>query len=93
MGWHEGPLAGFDTETTGTDPETARIVTAAVIVHGPEPVDARWLVNPGIDIPAEATAVHGISTETAQAQGLDPADALARSSRSWRWSSPRASRW
>ena len=76
-GWHEGPLAGFDTETTGTDTETARIVTAAVIVHGPGPVDARWLVNPGIEIPAEATAVHGISTETAQAQGLDPADALA----------------
>ena len=73
-GWHEGPLAGFDLETTSADPETARIVTAAIVVRGEgrAPETLTWLVNPGIDIPAEATAVHGITTERAQAEGMDP---------------------
>ncbi|NED90952.1 3'-5' exonuclease, partial [Streptomyces sp. SID11233] len=31
MTWYEGPLTGFDLETTGTDVEHDRIVTAAVI--------------------------------------------------------------
>lgn len=84
-GWHEGPLLGFDTETTGVDPETARIVTAAVIQrfprdwHGPRrPLDddASWLVNPGVEIPAEASAIHGITTERAQADGMHPARAV-----------------
>lgn len=76
-GWHEGPLAGFDIESTGTDPETARIVTAAVVVRGGrrEPETLTWLVNPGIEIPAEASAIHGITTERAQAEGMDPAKA------------------
>lgn len=76
-GWHEGALAGFDLETTGPDPETARIVTAAIVVRGGsgEPGTLTWLVNPGIEIPAEATAVHGITTEQARADGMDPVKA------------------
>ena len=31
--WYEGPLAAFDTETTGVDVETDRIVSAAVVVQ------------------------------------------------------------
>lgn len=76
-GWHEGPLAGFDLETTGPDPETARIVSAAIVVRGGvrKAETLTWLVNPGTEIPAEATAVHGITTERAQAEGIDPARA------------------
>lgn len=76
-GWHEGPLAGFDLETTGPAPETARIVTAAIVVRGSnrEPETLSWLVNPGIEIPAEATAVHGVTTERARADGMDAAKA------------------
>ena len=71
-GWHEGPLAGFDLETTGPDPETARIVTAAVMWRGtPQDGGSNWLVIPEEDIPAEATAVHGITTEHARAEGMD----------------------
>lgn len=71
MGWHEEPLVGFDLETTGTEPLEARIVTAAVIgVRGGEPVRHRaWLADPGIRIPAQASAIHGISSERAAAEG------------------------
>ncbi|MEU8581412.1 exonuclease domain-containing protein [Streptomyces abikoensis] len=67
MAWHEERLVGFDLETTGTDPSTARIVTAAVVeTKGGEVVAGRlWLADPGTPIPAEATAIHGITTERA----------------------------
>ncbi|MGK2932027.1 MAG: exonuclease domain-containing protein [Solirubrobacterales bacterium] len=72
MSWHQGPLAAFDIETTGTDTENDRIVTAAVGVVGAEleTVSTTWLVDPGIEIPAEATAVHHITNERVQTEGL-----------------------
>ncbi|PKV88581.1 3'-5' exonuclease [Streptomyces sp. TLI_146] len=71
MGWHREPLVGFDLETTGTDPLEARIVTAAVVgVRGDEAVRQRnWLADPGIRIPAQASAIHGISNERAASEG------------------------
>jgi DNA polymerase-3 subunit epsilon len=79
MGWHRDLLVGFDLETTGTDPLTARIVTAAVTeVRDGEPVRHReWLVDPGVPIPEEATAVHGISTDRAAADGRPAVEAVA----------------
>ncbi|MEU7060625.1 3'-5' exonuclease [Streptomyces sp. NPDC046197] len=78
MGWHRELLIGFDLETTGTDPHSARIVTAAVIeVRGGEPGGRReWLADPGVEIPPDAVAVHGISNERAAAEGR-PADRVA----------------
>ncbi|SEN34013.1 3'-5' exonuclease [Actinacidiphila rubida] len=87
MAWHEDLLVGFDLETTGTDPRQARIVTAAVTeVKSGEPVRHRaWLANPGVPIPAETTAIHGVSTQRAAAEGrpapevvAEVADALRR---------------
>ncbi|MGS2591145.1 exonuclease domain-containing protein [Streptomyces hebeiensis] len=71
MTWHGEPLAGFDLETTGTDPLEARIVSAAVIeVRGDEVIRRRsWLADPGVRIPEQASAVHGISSERAAAEG------------------------
>ncbi|MGP9017874.1 3'-5' exonuclease [Streptomyces sp. BR1] len=71
MGWHHAPLVGFDLETTGTDPLEARIVTAAIVgVRDGEAVRQRsWLADPGIRIPAQASAIHGISNERATAEG------------------------
>ncbi|GAA3506787.1 3'-5' exonuclease [Streptomyces prasinosporus] len=82
MGWHREPLIGFDLETTGTDPREARIVTGAVIeVRDGEPVGRReWLADPGVPIPADAVAVHGVSNERAAAEGrpaAQVADAIA----------------
>jgi DNA polymerase-3 subunit epsilon len=59
--WHAEPVVAFDTETTGTDPATARIVTAAVVhMHsGERPKPVRWIIDPGVDIPDEAAQVHG----------------------------------
>ncbi|MEU7647970.1 3'-5' exonuclease [Streptomyces huasconensis] len=78
MGWHQELLIGFDLETTGTDPDEARIVTAAVIeVKAGETLGHRtWLADPGVPIPAEAVAVHGVTNERAAAEGR-PADAVA----------------
>ncbi|MGA4845975.1 3'-5' exonuclease [Streptomyces sp. G5(2025)] len=78
MGWHQELLIGFDLETTGTDPDEARIVTAAVIeVRAGETLGRRtWLADPGVPIPADAVAVHGITNERAAAEGR-PADAVA----------------
>lgn len=30
MSWHNGPMVAFDTETTGTDPLEARIVSVCL---------------------------------------------------------------
>ncbi|MEU1116181.1 MULTISPECIES: 3'-5' exonuclease [unclassified Streptomyces] len=82
MGWHQELLIGFDLETTGTDPSEARIVSGAVIeVKAGETLGHRtWLADPGVPIPAEAVAVHGITDERAAAEGRpaeEVADALA----------------
>ncbi|MCF2532996.1 exonuclease domain-containing protein [Yinghuangia soli] len=74
-GWHQGPLAAFDTETSGIDVGTDFIVTAAVCDS--TGVRHTWLIHPGDrEIPAEATAVHGITTEHARAHGRPAAECL-----------------
>ncbi|WP_405589092.1 3'-5' exonuclease [Streptomyces sp. NBC_01190] len=79
MAWHEDLLVGFDLETTGTDPRQARIVTAAVTeVKSGEPVRHRaWLADPGVPIPAETTAIHGVSTERARTEGRPAPEVVA----------------
>ncbi|MFI5809290.1 exonuclease domain-containing protein [Streptomyces sp. NPDC051561] len=74
--WHTSRLVAFDLETTGVDTEVDRIVTAAVIgLGGGGQTDSHeWLADPGVDIPAEATAVHHITTEHAKAHGEPAAD-------------------
>ena len=54
-------ILAIDLETTGTDPATARIVEIAIVPVDPPgpPRDRR--INPGVRIPPEATAVHGIA--------------------------------
>lgn len=73
-----GRLAAFDIETTGTDPQSDRIVTAAVsLAGGGLPTESRaWLVDPGVEIPAGATEVHGITTEQARAEGRPAPEAV-----------------
>ncbi|HEY4915857.1 MAG TPA: exonuclease domain-containing protein [Solirubrobacteraceae bacterium] len=78
MSWHRGRLAAFDIETTGVDPEHDRIVTAAVslVGGGRESEHLSWLVDPGMEIPAGATAVHGITTAEARAEGRVSSEAV-----------------
>lgn len=70
--WVERPLVGFDLETTGVDVETDRVVTAN-LTYQTANGDIRvknFLLDPGIEIPEGAAAVHGISTEKARAEGM-----------------------
>lgn len=69
--WHEGPMVPFDLESTGVSTDTDRIVTAcvAVIEPGRPPAIDNWLIDPGVEIPGAATAVHGITTEQARNDG------------------------
>ena len=59
------PLCFFDLETTGTTITQDRIVEIAVLKLMPngEIVEKSNLVNPTIPIPAESTAIHGITNE------------------------------
>jgi DNA polymerase-3 subunit epsilon len=79
--WHDGRLVAYDSESTGVDVETARIVTATFLSIASaddkrETNEVHFLVNPGVDIPAEATAIHSITTEQARAEGVDPVGAI-----------------
>lgn len=80
MSWHLGRLAGFDTESTGVDVESDRIVTACIVEvgGGTPPSPANWLLNPGVDIPKGASDIHGITTERAKAEGQDAAGGIAQ---------------
>lgn len=76
--WHH-ELGVFDLETTGVDVESSRIVSAHVGLldaHGAVIERHDWLVDPGVEIPAGATAVHGITTEHARASGVAAAQAI-----------------
>lgn len=72
-------LAVFDLETTGVDVESSRIVTAYIGVidsDGTVLSGRSWLADPGIEIPTGATAVHGITTESARADGRAAEDVV-----------------
>ncbi|WP_042364372.1 exonuclease domain-containing protein [Streptacidiphilus neutrinimicus] len=77
--WYEGALASFDTETTGVDVERDRIVTAALVVQerpGGPLLRQNWVVDPGLPIPAQATAVHGLTDAWAREHGAAPGPAM-----------------
>ena len=76
--WSMHPRAAFDLETTGKDPRTARIVTASIVVVDEAGVVAdihEWLADPGVEIPEEAAAIHGVSTAHAREHGR-PSDVV-----------------
>ncbi len=70
----ERPLAFFDLETTGIRIGRDRIVQIGIVSLLPDGSRVSWqsLVDPGMPIPAEATAVHGITdTDVLGAPTLD----------------------
>jgi DNA polymerase-3 subunit epsilon len=81
--WPQPILAVVDCEATGTDPKTSRIVQVALIIVLPdgsvlEDASVCTLVDPGVPIPPEATAVHGITEEQLRADGAPgPIEALS----------------
>lgn len=78
MNFDASRMLSFDLETTSVNPKEARIVTSALVRIDGRDVDAReMLADPGVPIPEEAAAVHGITTEKAQAEGRPHDEVLA----------------
>lgn len=75
--WLESPWLVLDTETTGLGPTSRIVELAAVEMCRGEPTGParRALIDPGIPIPAEATAVHGI--DDAAVKGCPTIEAIA----------------
>jgi len=73
----ERPLVVFDTETTGVNARNDRIIEIACVKVRPDGSREEFVrrVHPGVPIPAESTAIHGIcDTDVA---GLPPFRAVA----------------
>ncbi len=64
------PLIVFDIEATGISPRADRIIELAAIRIETDSSEVKgyWLINPGIPIPVETTAIHGITDEIVREQ-------------------------
>ena len=80
MSWLTLPLLALDTESTGTDPESARVLSICLgSSRGPGDWTPTTLYVPTDEpIPAEATKVHGLTAEIVaeRASGARPVDQL-----------------
>ena len=77
--WPTGELLGLDFETTGIDRFNDVPVSYALVSVVEGIVVRSWsgLIDPGREIPPEATAVHGISTERARDEGMPLREAIS----------------
>lgn len=76
----EPKILVFDTETSGIDVFNDRVIQAVISVCDGlgGPLETwEWIIDPGVEIPEEASNVHGMTTEWLQEHGQDPVGALA----------------
>lgn len=69
----------FDTETTGIDVFNDRIVQLFIATADSEGnllETWEWIIDPGVEVPEEASNVHGFTTEYLRENGQDPLGAL-----------------
>lgn len=62
MPWLDCKIAFLDVETTGRDSQKDRVIELGVVIGRQGEVIERhgWMINPGIPVSAESSAVHGI---------------------------------
>lgn len=70
--WVQGPLLGFDLETTGVNRfADVPVSVAFVYFQEGEPCGCDYmLVDPGRPIPPEATSIHGITDHLVRREGV-----------------------
>lgn len=75
---------GFDTETTGVDVKTARILTASIVeIISDNKVNVEeYIINPGVDIPEDSIKIHGMTNEWIENNGASPKSTLNKIARS-----------
>ncbi|WP_188187983.1 exonuclease domain-containing protein [Nonomuraea sp. SYSU D8015] len=81
MTFWTGRLAALDFESTGVDPNEARIVEAYIglVGGGEKPVDRPPLyIDPGVPMPAEAAAIHGYDDAFLAVNGVEPAEGIGQ---------------
>ncbi len=63
--WEDIPVVVIDFETTGRDAETDRVIEVGLVTFEKGKVSHResLLCNPGVPVPEESRAVHGITDE------------------------------
>jgi len=63
--WEDIPFTVIDFETTGRDAESDRVIEIGLVTFEKGKVASResLLVNPGVPVPEESRAVHGITDE------------------------------
>ncbi len=63
--WLEAPIAFLDVETTGRDPLKDRVIELGIVIGTFATLDNltrhAWLIQPGVPVSAESSAVHGIT--------------------------------
>lgn len=73
MNWAEGPLLALDFESTSVDPFEARPVTCAVCrIEDGEAITVVNVMDAGVEIPDEAAAIHGWTTERLREWAPEP---------------------
>lgn len=78
------PMVVFDLETTGVDTDNDRIVSSCVALipkdmsdgNGRPPKVFSRIVNPGVEVPEESSAIHGLTTAYVRQHGVEPAVAI-----------------
>ena len=78
--WFENGYVAFDTETTGVQEKEDRIISASLLYYNSSHALVKrrtWIINPGVEVPAAATAVNGLSTEYVQSVGMPAAEGVA----------------
>lgn len=80
MSWVDEPFLVFDTETTGLDCHKDRIVEIGVAVFNKQQYvhGFNWLIQTGIQITPEVTAINNITNDMIATDGLPEAEVIPR---------------
>lgn len=79
--WVDEPWLALDTETTGVDVFSDRVVEVAAVEVLPDGTTGESyaaIIDPGVEIPTAASDIHGITTARARDEGISPAEAITR---------------